>query len=199
MKKITSHLQYNLWIYLLIALLAIVFWVTVFGSLASPEDNEKITILYFGSDLDSNALQEDISEKISLLTEQNIKQVSIDAVDTRNYQLIHQLLPTRIYDTDLIIISQSVVEETSCKTFFPSIPVERMNGLNIGEYYYEDEQPYGILLNGGNGENNFSAFYSGDERYYVFFSSSSVNLNRLFSVGEYGDDAALAVLKYLLE
>lgn len=200
MKKLTDHLQRSLWIYLLIAVVVIAFWVTVFDILASPADNEQVSILFIGPELDSAALEEELTAKIESLTEQPIRQINVDVVNTRDHSVIAQLLATRGNDTDLIILPGEMLKDGSWGSYFPELPREKLDPL-LAEpsYYYEEEVPYGILLGSGEGDSRFGAFYPGDDACYVFFGSRSVNLGGLFSVGAETDDAALAIVKYLLE
>lgn len=195
--KLSAHLQYNLWIYIVITLTAITVWTTIFKSLATPAADEQVSILFIGSGLDCSRMENDIYEKIESLTEQNIKKINIEAVETTNKDVVFRLLPTRVYDTDLIILSESVMKNSTWKNYFPSISDKKTNKFDA-EYYYEDNLPYGVILD-GSGENNFDEFYSGTEKNYVFFSIHSVNLGNLLGDENNNNDAAIAVLKYLLE
>ena len=58
---------------------------------------------------------------------------------------------------------------------------------------------YGLEIYSPGKQNRFSAFFSGEQTYYVFLSKESVNLAGLNGKGNNADDAALRILSYLLE
>ena len=62
MMKFKSFFRYFYWLYILILILTISLWVTVFDNLAKNEPYEEINIIYFGSYLDGEQLKNDLLE-----------------------------------------------------------------------------------------------------------------------------------------
>lgn len=195
-----EHFRNCFWIYLMIVLLVVAFWTTVFDNLASPASNEKVSIFFIGPGLDSSALEQALFAQIQDLTQQPIRQITVDAINTMDQTAAVQLLSTRIYDIDLIILPGEMLKDFPVSTFFPEIPQEKLAlYLSQPRYFCEAEVPYGILLYDAEENSRFGKFCVGNDDYYAFFSSRSVNLGGLLGTGEMQNDAALAILKYLLE
>ena len=68
--------------------------------------------------------------------------------------------------------------------------------LSIKEGYYQNNVQYGIMISANS---RFNTYCAGDEPYYLFFNSNSVNLGGLFEKGQLEDDAAMRIFEYLIE
>ncbi len=200
MKKIEPHLQYFWWIYLLIAVFFVSLWCIVFSSLGQPEDNERLVFSYFGSDFDYSEMNADISKNISEITSSDLKSTAFAFVCTEDEPLIMQLIQARLCTSDVLVITENILSEELAAGNFNEIPEEIIEKYLAGaELYYAFGKPYGIILTPEAGENNFSVNYSGEERCIAFLCPDSANLGGIYGKGEEKDDAALCVIKYLLE
>ena len=193
-----THLHYHWWNYVLLAVLSILIWTSVFDTLAKPERNEKVGIVLFGDELDVSALHTDLSAAIDDLTQQEIAYVDVlqTFADSKN---LGSLLMARTYDYDLLVLTAETVDMLSAYGFFTPLPDY---WENIPIYTQETNgasTAYGLEIYSPGCQNRFSTFCTGDQTYYVFLSKESVNLAGLNGNGAPTDDAALQVLNYLLE
>lgn len=194
----TTHLHYHWWKYVLLAVLSIMIWSWVFDSLAKPDKNEKVSIVFFGEGLDSQALHADISAAMDDLTQQKIRFVDISQTFADKNHL-GQILMARTYDSDLIILPGELVDHLSAYGFF--MPLDHLP-KDIPTYTQEKDGEtvvYGLEIHSPTSQNRFSSHCSGEQTYYVFLSKESVNLAGLNGNGSPADDAALQILTYLLE
>ena len=201
MRKNTGHLQYHWWKYLLVIVLPIMLWCSVFDVLAKPKDNERLHVLFVGNGLDSAALQQTLEEKLPTLTDQKIKEVKVVSEYAAG-EIYGQKMTTYSYEFDLIIVSQSFMHDNTGQ-FFRRLPMDGLpgyEGVKLREEQVEEEYsaPFGFVLWDPGMENGFSTFYSGYEICYLFFSTESVNLYPLFEGSAEGDNAAVAALDFLL-
>ena len=196
--RLSDHLHYHWWKYVLLTVLSIVIWTSVFDTMAKPKRNEKVGIVLFGDGLDVSALHADLSAVIGELTEQDI--VYVDVSQTiADYEHLGSILTSRIYDYDLLVLPADFVDMLSAYGFFAPLPDNRKD---IPKYTQETDGKtvaYGLEIYHPGSQNRFSAFCSGDKTYYVFLSKDSVNLAGLNGNGSQSDDAALRLLEYLLE
>lgn len=203
MRKSTGHLQYNWWKYLLVIILPIVLWCTVFDVLAKPKDNERLHILFVGDGLDAIALRQTLEEALPDLTQQKIKEVKV-TTDYAAGEIYGQKLTTYSYEFDLIIVSQSFMRDNTGQ-FFRRLPMDGLPGYEQGKLYTEKVEdgayiaPFGFVLWEPGVKNNFGNFYSGNEICYLFFSTQSVNLYPLFGGSAEGDNAAVVALDFLMK
>ena len=193
MMKFKSFFRYFYWLYILILILTISLWVTVFDNLAKNEPYEEINIIYFGSNLDGEQLKNDLLEFTSGF-EQEIKAVN---VEVRNVEkdFFSTLLTTKKVTNDIVIISEEYMFEYIGGSCFRTL-----KNVNIdAKYYMESEVKYGIIVHDKEIINNkFSEYYTGESNIYLFFSPDSVNLGRLYNNGEKENDAAIKVAEYLV-
>ncbi len=203
MRRSTGHLQYSWWKYLLVIILPIILWCSVFDVLAKPKDNERLHILFLGDGLDAVALQGALEEQLPQLTQQKIKEVKV----TTEYaagEIYGQKMTTYSYEFDLIIVSQSFMRDNTGQ-FFRRIPMGGLPGyekVKLHEEFVEEGEytaPFGFVLWEPGVENGFRQFYSGREICYIFFSTESVNLYPLFEGSKEGDNAAVVALNLLLK
>ena len=97
---------------------------------------------------------------------------------------------------DLIVIEESCLPEKVGQRVFREFSPELVSLFSAAPFYEETvenaEKNFGFLLEPGE-KTNFSAFYSGNNTCYLFFSPESVNCNPS------GNDAALKAAYYLME
>ena len=203
MRKSTGHLQYDWWKYLLVILLPIFLWCSVFDVLAKPKENERLHILFLGDGLDAVALKQTLEEQLPALTDQKIKEVKV-TTDYAAGELYGRKLTTYSYEFDLIIVPQSFMADNTGQ-FFRRLPMEGLPGYENAKLHWEEVEegeysaPFGFVLWEPGVENGFRQFYSGREICYIFFSTESVNLYPLFEGSAEGDNAAVVALDLLLK
>jgi len=196
--RLSSHLHYGWWQYVLLAVLSIAIWTAVFDTLAKPAKNEKVGIVLFGDGLDVAALHADLWAVKEDITEQSITLLDISQTFADKEHL-GQILMARSYDCDLLILPADCVDPLSAYGFFMPLP-DRWK--DIPTYTQEQDGQavaYGLEIYRPGNQNRFSAYCSGEQTYYVFLSKESVNLASLNGNGAPTDDAALKILEYLLE
>ena len=196
--RLSSHLHYHWWKYVLLAALSIAIWTSVFDTLAKPAKNEKVGIVFFGDSLDVSALHADLWAAIDEITEQKITNLDVSQTFA-DHEHLGQILMARAYDCDLLILPAELVDELSAYGYFmplldppKDIPVytQEKDGETVA---------YGLEIYKPGKQNRFSSFCSGEQTYYVFLSKESVNLAHLNGNGMQTDDAALRILEYLME
>ena len=197
-----AHLQYHRWCYVLLAVLSVLIWTTVFQNLAKPAKNEKVGIVFFGQELDASALHAELSSAIGDLTDQKIEYVDVfQTMDAGNQ--LGSVLMARSYDYDLLVLSGETMDHLHAYGFFAPLPEQLPQSLKALPTYSQTEDgitaQYGLEAYRPGSQSRFSAFCSGDRTYYIFMSKESVNLAGLNGKGNPEDDAALRVLEYLLE
>lgn len=195
---LSAHLYYHWWKYVLLTVLSVLIWTSVFDTLAKPARNEKVSIVFFGDTLDTAALHADLTAAVGGLTKQELAYVEVSQTiaDSRH---LGQLLIARTYDCDLLILPAELVDQISAYGFFIPLPD---TFSDIPKYCQETDGTavaYGLEIYKSGKQNRFSAFCSGEQTYYVFLSKESVNLAGLNGNGSPSDDAALQILTYLLE
>lgn len=187
--------------YIAIILVPIIFWCAVYSVLDDPKDNEKFAILFVGTGLDSEALQEHI---ITNLWDSRIKSIEVESI-TLEGSLYYDYLKSKCYAYDLVIFSESYIQPHVGRVVFEReiMLSQCSNVLPESEYYYENidgvDIPFGFILDDGDMENLFTKYYSGDEKCYLFLSPQSVNLDTINGKGAKGDDFALKVLNALFQ
>ncbi len=209
-KKIISHIQYNWIAYVLIAIAVILVWLTVFNALAQPEDNERISLIFYSDGWDSSILTAHLNAQIDSITVQKIKNVATEQASGDKAYLF-QRLGTDMITNDIIVIDVALLDEKSSGAYainpeeiFYELDRERLDALfgNVAvDYLTADGKAYGIYLNDPNDgvKNNFEKIYSGEVSFAVFFSRESVNLDQMNGLGNKGDTAAIDVVRYLLK
>ena len=196
--QVSTHLHYHWWKYILLIVISIAVWTSVFDMLAKPEKNEQVGIVLFGDGLDVPALHADLWAAKDSLTQQKITLIDVSQTFA-DYEHLGAILMARAYDCDLLILSADQMDMLSAYGFFMPLP-DRWQ--DIPKYSQEkDGTPtaYGLEIYSPGSQNRFSTFCSGEQTYYVFLSKESVNLAGLNGIGNTTDDAALRILEYLLE
>lgn len=196
--RLSAHLHYHWWKYILLTVVSVFVWTSVFDILEKPAKNETVGIVFFGEDLDAAALHQELTNAVSTLTQQEISHIDVSETFADTAQL-GQLLMARSNDCDLLIIPENLVDQIAAYGFFMPLP----ESLQGDDAYCQEKDgistAYGLEIYKPGMENRFSAFCSGEQTYYVFCSKESVNLAGLNGKGNKTDDAALRILAYLLE
>ena len=199
---IHRHFQYFWWCYVAILIVAVVFWTSVYGIIEKPDANEKLTVSFFGNDYDGAALKLEISQNLSNITSQNIKKITVDHVKQTENIVFGSMIQTRLYSSDIMIFEEWVINEEFASMNFRPFTNELENCFSDFdiEYYVIDGVKCGIIINPqGQNSNTFTKYYSGDSRLIAFFAPYCENLGGIYGIGNKEDDAALALMKFLLE
>lgn len=203
MKVNAGHLQYNWWKYLIVVILPLFLWISIFDVLARPKDHERLNILFLGDELDAASLQQTLEEYIPQHTQQKLKQIRVvsEYLPDEHYG---QKMTTNSYEFDLIIVAQSFMRENTGQ-FFRRLPMDGLSGYESAKYYHEQVEggdysaPFGLVLWEPGVKNTFGEYYSGTEICYLFFSTESVNLYPLFEESKEGNNAAVVALDFLMK
>lgn len=209
-KEVRSHIQYSIWKYFAVLLVAIAFWFTIFTALAQPKAHEKVSISCFVDQVDIDSISNQLNANKENITAQKLKEISVESILSTD-SMLSALLATRKITSDLLIIGESSLSSDSTsstaidpKSFVPFSQKKLEKHLagrvdNI-EYYYVEGYTVGIYLNNDDGtsDGRFGNFYNGTERCVAFFSIESVNLGSLYDIGDSNNRGALDVLIYLL-
>ena len=186
MRKGTKLLIGNIWKYILVVVVAVFIWSAVFTSLGQIKDNQRLTISVYNLELDTQMLRDEIAAKLPELTRQEILELYVDDMEyVPNQTYATELLSMQLVQTDLILMPQSLLIELDVSAYFPELP----ESLQSDTDYLLDGKHYGILV----------SRYSQQEPVYLLLSGNSVNLGGILEKGEPNDDAALAVLQYLVK
>ena len=186
MRKGKKLLIGNLWKYILVAVVSVFIWSAVFTSLGQIKDNQRLIISVYNLDFDTQVLRDEIADKLPELTQQEILELYVDDMEhIPNQTYATDLLSMQLLQTDLIIMPESLLKELDVAVYFPELPETLQDNTD----YQIDGKHYGILLNG----------YSQEEPVYLLLAANSVNLGGILNKGNPEDDAALAVLQYLVK
>lgn len=191
MRKGKKLLIGNLWKYILVAAVSIFIWSWVYTSLGQIKDNQRLTIGVYNSTCDTQALKNEIAEKLPSMTQQEILELYVDDLYHRpNQTYASDVLAVQVLQSDLVIMPQSLLEQLDLEGYFPELP----ESIQRDTDYTVDGSHYGVLLD----ENSpFWQYCQCDEPRYLLLSSNSANLAGLFEKGAIEDDAALRVFEYL--
>ncbi len=197
MKKFRDHFRFAWWQYALVALAAIVLWTGVFDILLKPDANEKVTVSYFGTDLDWQTLESSAQQALPARTDQYLEEITFEYFSDTDGDTFGQTIQTRLFSSDLLIFTEDILTEDFLKNSFPPLPQQLLEGIGEHQVYEVDGMAYGIVLTGST--NHFAACYSGSQRCIAFFGPYSENIAAAYGNGNPQDDAAIALLHYLLE
>ena len=197
MKKIFCYFQYAWWKYLVVAMAIALGWIALFTQLAATKDEEKIAILYMGEQLQYEQLQQCLWGNKDDISSQVLKKVTVEKIaNVESY--FNGIMSTRIYEKDIIILTEELMHEYVGRNYFEPLPLEKLEWVDGKSLYMEDGKPYGFIVNGGDG--SLLGQYIGlQETVYVFLSNKSVNLDKLYGKGVIGNDAALRMLRFMME
>lgn len=194
------HLQYNWWKYLLVVLLPIIIWLTVFEQMAKPASNARLRVLYVGDGLDPSGFQQELTLQLSELSTQVLQEIAVTQVSPVGISYT-EYLTARCFDYDLLILSPDWCPEGIGQAVFSRIPPALLDSFPSSDVYTEvvekSDLPYAFVLPE---TSPFYSFSSDRGRPCLLFPSpESVNLDKKNGKGDLGDDAALQAMQYLLE
>lgn len=194
------HLQYNWWKYLLVVLLPIIIWLTVFEQMAKPANNARLHVLYVGEGLDSQSLQQELTHQLSQMSKQALQEITVTQVSPIGISYT-EYLTARCFDYDLLILSPDWCPEGIGQAVFSRIPAALFASFPSSDVYTEvvekSDLPCAFVLPE---TSPFYSFSSDRGRPCLLFPSpESVNLDKKNGKGDLGDDAALQAMRYLLE
>lgn len=193
------HLQYNWWKYLLVVLLPIIIWLTVFEQMAKPANNARLHVLYVGKGLDSQSLQQELTHQLTQMSKQVLQEITVTQVSPTGISYT-EYLTARCFDYDLLILSPDWCPEGIGQAVFSRIPTALLASFPSSDVYTEvvekSDLPYAFVLPE---TSPFYSFSSDKGRPCLLFPSpESVNLDGKNEKGNLGDDAALQAMRYLL-
>ena len=193
------HLQYNWWKYLLVILLPVIIWSTVFEQMEKPASNARLRVLYVGDGLDSPGFQQELTLQLSELSTQVLQEITVTQVSPVGISYT-EYLTARCFDYDLLILSPDWCPEGIGQAVFSRIPTALLASFPSSEVYTEvveeSDLPYAFVLPE---TSPFYSFSSDKGRPCLLFPSpESVNLGGKNGKGDLGDDAALQAMRYLL-
>ena len=194
------HLQYNWWKYLLVVLLPVIIWLTVFTQMAKPASNARLRVLYVGDGLDPSGFQQELTLQLSELSTQVLQEIAVTQVSPVGISYT-EYLTARCFDYDLLILSPDWCPEGIGQAVFSRIPPALLDSFPSSDVYTEvvekSDLPYAFVLPE---TSPFYSFSSDKGRPCLLFPSpESVILDGKNKKGNLGDDAALQAMRYLLE
>lgn len=194
-----NHLQFNWWKYLVIILIPILLWCSIFSALKKPDPDQRMHILYIGENLDAEALQTELKNVLPSLTLQQLKAVTVTVAPPG--EAAYSTLEVRCFDYDILIFEQSSMPKNVGQAVFVRLTDELLKQFPDAKLYQEDVMDAGTLTYGFRiaANTRFAAHYSGDQTCYLFVSPRSENFNTLNENGRAGNDSALKAAQYLLE
>lgn len=192
------HLQYNWWKYLLVVLLPVIIWLTVFAQMAKPASNARLRVLYVGDGLDPSGFQQELTLQLSELSTQVLQEIAVTQVSPVGISYT-EYLTARCFDYDLLILSPDWCPEGIGQAVFSRIPPALLGSFPSSDVYTEvvekSDLPYAFVLPE---TSPFYSFSSDRGRPCLLFPSpESVNLDGKNKKGNLGDDAALQAMRYL--
>ncbi len=203
-----THFEYYWWKYLAVLIAAIVLWNGLFTALAQPEENEKLTVACFTPDVDIQALRSNLEAHKDSVTEQPLKEVSVEAY--LDYASSSMYFSYALASADVFVFSEEMVVPdeqgnvpVTYKGLFKPIPMDtfaevlgdKAQGLKL---FGDDSGIYGVYLNPEGQVNRFTEVCENKTSCILFFNPDSVNLNGLYGKGNTEDGAAIDLLLYLI-
>ena len=195
-KEIVNHLQYSWWAYILTAVFVIGLWLTVFGILAKPKNDEKLAIAFIGKNFDDSAFEDDLPNIIESSTNQRVKEVFVESIYSENNYTLDTIIVTRLQGTTDLFIWEGELKGGLEDRY--ALYDENIVNSVLGEvtYHRVNGEAYAIRLNSEN--KNFKKYYKGSEDCWLLMSPNSVNFGGANGKGKTENDAAIQVIKYLL-
>ena len=195
-----SHLQYNWWKYLLIILLPIFFWCSIFSGSKAPAPEQRVSILYVGKGLDAQALEAQLKDVLPKLTRQPLSSITVTATEQVPS---YTTLDVRCFDYDILIFEESSMPEKVGQAVFVRLTDALVEQFPEAVRYEEEVSGVGVLTYGFSSapvdSTALAACRTGTEHCFLFISPRSVNFDTLNENGRAGNDGALKAAQYLLE
>ncbi len=200
MKKQAAHLQYDWWKYVVALLIPLILWCSVFSVLKKPKANERLHILFLGTGLNCQAVEQELTAYLQGNTAQKLKSVQVTMAEYDDENYANQLLAAT-YSYDIIIISENQMKDTVGQDYFFVLPGKLQSAeVKLYEETASDKTlPFGAVLFDGEQETIFGKYYSGTQICCAFISPQTVNLYPLNTESREGDNAAVIAWQWLME
>lgn len=189
------------YVFVAIFVVVVFFWSLVFSGFDKVRANQRLTVSVYNAQCDRATLKELIVEILPSITDQEILEVYVDLqelnVESDSFQ---KILTYQNLQTDIAILPMRFIDSIDVTKYYPEISSEVIEEYFAGVPTYSiDGKVYGLLIDGGDVSTRFAQYNIESEPYYLFFSASSSNLDRIYDTGDSGDDAGLVVAKFLME
>lgn len=193
------HFQYHWWKYLLAVLLPIIVWYAVFDAACKPKNNERLRVLYIGEALNVQALQEDLTEYLAQMSDQELTEIKVTQTLPDGIP-IGELLTARQFEYDLIILASDRMPESAGQNFFSPLSTPILERFSAQTLYSESVEGRPVSYGFAVKENSrFASYLMQQTDCTLLFSTETVNCDALNGKGKRGDDAALCAAEFLLE
>ena len=194
MNKVSSYIQCN-WIkLLLIIIVPLVFWLIVYSDIDQVKYDESVRILYIGDELDASKLQENITSNLNLITNQELKSVSVMCY-SGTIESVYEYLRNRVYNVDIVIISEKYYNEDFISQIFVPLTTKLKQDFNGCDFVDIKEKSYGLEILE---DSDFYKYHSKNEKVTVFLSQHSLNIGKAYGYGKVENDSAISISKYIL-
>ena len=200
MRKRSAHLQYDWWKYVAALLIPLILWCSVFSVLKKPKANERLHILFLGSGLNCQAMEQDLTDHLQKNTSQELKSVQVTLAEYSKENYASQLMAAT-YSYDIIIISENQMQDRVGQEYFFVLP-EALQSTEITLYEEtanDETMPFGAVVCDGIQQDSFSKYYSSAEKCYIFISPQTENLYPFNAKSRQGDNAAVIAWQWLME
>jgi hypothetical protein len=194
-QRITNHLSYCYYLYLIVAILITLGWYEAFSLYYRLKSNEKVSIYIISNVVDTTKLDINLSKR---LLNGKLKEIIVNSDSITNPNLYLLLNTKGLVNTDIIILPASIANNVNLLYEFALLDKDylanfiddgvnylQVNNLDIGLLIYDNQ--VGIL--------DDYITYS-EEKYYLFLNKKSVNIGNL---NNSKSDIALNVLTILFE
>lgn len=197
MKKQTGHLQYDWWKYVAVLLIPLILWCSVFSVMKKPKANERLHILFLGTGLNCQAMEQDLAAYLQENTAQKLKSVQVTMAEYSDDNYANQMIAAA-YSYDIIIISENQMKDTVGQDYFFVLPE---NLYSAGMKLYKETVnnkvlPFGAVLSD---ESSFGKYSSGAQKCYAFISPHTENLYPVNTKSGEGDNATVIAWQWLME
>ena len=197
MKIQTGHLQYDWWKYVAVLLIPLILWCSVFSIMKKPKANERLHILFLGTGLNCQAMEQELTAYLQENTAQKLKSVQVTMAEFSEENYANQLMAAT-YSYDIIIISDNQMKDTVGQDYF-FVLSENLQGVEM-ELYKETANnkvlPFGAVLSD---ESSFGKYYSGTQKCYAFISPQTENLYPVNTKSGEGNNATVIAWQWLME
>ena len=200
MKKHTGHLQYDWWKYVAVLLIPLILWCSVFSIMKKPKANERLHILFLGTGLNCQAMEQELTVYLQENTAQKLKSVQVTMAEFSEENYANQLMAAT-YSYDIIIISDNQMKDTVGQDYFFVLP-ETLQGTEITLYeetVNDENLPFGAVVCDGLRGNTFGKYYSGTQKCYAFISPQTENLYPVNTKSGEGNNATVIAWQWLME
>jgi hypothetical protein len=189
---ILDHLSYSWFIYLLTAIIIVMFWYQAFNLYHQVKLDEKVTIYIAAKEVEPNNLESKLESK---LLHEKLKDIVVLSDDYEEQDFYLKLNTKGLVKTDLLILPRSVIENINAVYLFIPLNSEYLTDyIQVDEYYYLELSGIKIAIKLNNLLDEFINDDNND--YYILINKNSVNAGSLNSSKT---DLALKVLKELLD